>query len=35
VSCDAGGRVILYDLYRTIRTTERGGSGASGNVGSL
>ena len=35
VSFDADGRVIRYDLYRTIRTTERRGSGASGNVASL
>jgi hypothetical protein len=32
VSCNADGRVILVRLYRTIRTTERRGSGASGNV---
>jgi len=35
VSFDADGRVPLYDLYRTLRTTERRGSGASGNVVSL
>lgn len=35
VSFDADGRVTLYDPYRTIRTTERRGSGASDNVVSL
>src|SRR5207302_3689187 len=35
VSFDAAERVVLYDLYRTIRTTEGRGSGASGNVVSL
>ena len=35
VSFDADGRAILYDLYRTIRTTERRGSCASGNVASF
>jgi len=32
VSKDADGRVTLHDLYRTIRATERRGSGTSGNV---
>jgi hypothetical protein len=35
VSFDADGRVILYDLYRTIRPTERCGSSTSANVVSL
>jgi len=35
VSFDADGRVILYGLYRTIRSTERCGSGTSANVASL
>jgi hypothetical protein len=35
VSFDADGRVILYDLYQSIRVIERRGSGASGKVASL